>query len=150
MDNYLRQVNILFLANQIQSNEKELQGQVLSEILHLLNVPTQISVSSRVVIAITNTDDYDEKAWYSHQGCGAIWLETLGLILSHCDHISVIIMSAVELWWLKTGLIHYKMKLSTLEELMTLFFQGRKWVCFAAVSSCMIREDKCLHKNCRL
>lgn len=62
MDNYLRQVNLLFLANQIQSNEKELQGQVLSEILHLLNVPTQISVSSRVVIAITNTDDYDEKA----------------------------------------------------------------------------------------
>lgn len=53
MDNYLRQVNILLLANQIQSNEKELQGQVLSEILHLY---------SRVVIAITNTDDYDEKA----------------------------------------------------------------------------------------
>lgn len=35
VDNYLRQVNILFLANQIQSNEKGLHGQVLSEILHL-------------------------------------------------------------------------------------------------------------------
>lgn len=148
VDNYLRQVNILFLANHIQSNEKELHGQVLSEILPLWNVPIQISVSSRVVTAIANRADSDMEVWYSHQGCKSIWLETLGLILLHFDHFGAIVVSPVELLGLKAGVMHNKTKQWSQEELVTLFFQGRKRVCFAVVSSCVIREAKCLSKSC--
>lgn len=77
-------------------------------------------------------------------------MDTLGSILLHCDHFGAILMSAMEVLGLKTGVMHNKTKQGTLEELMTLFFQGRKRVCFSVVSSCVTAEAKWLSKNCRL